>query len=364
MNGYISIDDKKYECCIIEPLTVHNPKVIITNNKIEQDYNNVWSFRYEFLKYYKSYIHRINTTLKNNVSKCPFCNYNTKDNRLYYNIEGKYKFCWSSLLYHLIKEHYYEPKNKFIQFILSLSSNNFFKISVNDMVLFEGLMLAGGLTKKFKYTKKIKVKEDNRETIKKNKQFTFSEYSGYFDIQCSNKICNIENIEISNYRRYSDDIYMVNFFFNKLENKKYIFHTHPPTPYPGSRIKTDRIVYDFPSPTDIESFIVIRNKFKIEGELVFAPEGIYIISIYDKKKPLDQYKFKSMKDYLKVFTNAYNKYKDINNVDDFYNIVAQDYHYIKDLNKVMKNYNLLIYYYPKQKINNTWSYGKIYLPLT
>ena len=94
----------------------------------------------------------------------------------------------------------------------------------------------------------------------------------------------------------------------------------------------------------------------------FLSELVY--RIYDKKKPLDQYKFKSMRDYLKVCNNAYNKYKDINNVDDFYNIVAQDYHYIKDLNKVMKNYNLLIYYYPKQKINNTWSYGKIYLPLT
>ena len=50
-------------------------------------------------------------------------------------------------------------------------------------------------------------------------------------------------------------------------------------------------------------------------------------------------------------------------VEDFYNIVAQDYTFIKELNNVMKNYNIIIYYYPKQKINNVWSYGKIYLPI-
>lgn len=363
MNCYIIINDKKYEYYCLEPLIVDNSNITIFNNKTEQKYNNVWSFRYEFLKYYKTYIKRVKTKLENKIIKCPFCEHVDKEKVIYYSTNGKNRFCWGSLTYHLIKEHLYEPKNKFIKYILSLSSLSFFKISVNNMVLFEGLMLAGGLTRKFKYNKKIKVKDKNKEMIKKEKQFTYSEYSGYFDIQCDNKICTMENVEISSYRRYNDEIYMVNFFFNKLDNKKYVFHTHPPTPQPGSRIKTDSIVYEFPSPTDIESFITMTNKYELEGELVFAPEGIYVMSRYDKKKPIKQQKFQNIGPYLKVFRYAYSKYKDIENVEDFYNIVAQDYTFIKELNNVMKNYNIIIYYYPKQKINNVWSYGKIYLPI-
>ena len=66
-----------------------------------------------------------------------------------------------------------------------------------------------------------------------------------------------------------------------------------------------------------------------------------------------------------------------NNVEPFIQIVLQKLNYdneeisvlfcsdefIKELNNVMKNYNIIIYYYPKQKINNVWSYGKIYLPI-
>ena len=68
---------------------------------------------------------------------------------------------------------------------------------------------------------------------------------------------------------------------NCLETLKsdYIFHTHPKTPYIGSRIKNG-IIYEFPSISDIIHFVDHHNNGKLLGSLVITPEGLYIIHKY------------------------------------------------------------------------------------
>lgn len=358
----IEIKNKDYQNFIcLEPKIIKSEKITY-NKQIKEIKYRLWSFRYEFLRYYKTYIQRIKTSLINDVSTCPFCGFEDKEKKIYYDIENK--FCWGSLTYHLMKKHNYEPKNRFIQFILSLSNNKFFKVEINDLIFFDGLMNSGGRTKKFKYSL-ISQQQDknkiNQET--KKKDYIYSEYSGYLDIQCRKK-CQIENIEVSNFRRPEPDIYMVNFYSNKLSNRQYIFHTHPPTPNAGSRIQTERIVYEFPSFDDIDSFIGLKRDFRIEGEIIFAPEGLYVMISRDRKKEIPNIKFKEKREYMNILNEAYYKYLKIDNEHDFYTKPAQDYKFIKDINKLLISYNIKVLYFPRElSYDYKWIYGKIYLPI-
>lgn len=58
--------------------------------------------------------------------------------------------------------------------------------------------------------------------------------------------------------------------------QKYIFHTHPTTPYIGSRFKNG-IIYEFPSIMDINHFIEHHNRGELQISMVITPEGLYII---------------------------------------------------------------------------------------
>ena len=157
---------------------------------------------------------------------------------------------------------------------------------------------------------------------------------------------------------------MVNFFFDKLENKKYVFHTHPPTPTAGGRIQKERIVYEFPSIQDIDSFLIMENKIDIEGELIFAPEGIYILSVYDFKKEFKKKPFDDTRKFSTILIESFFEYNNIKSAEEFYKSVAQDFKYVKKINELLKKYNLQVSYYPKEKYGDTkWIYGKIYLPI-
>ena len=140
---------------------------------------------------------------------------------------------------------------------------------------------------------------------------------------------------------------------------EYMFHTHPPTPYPGARAK-EGIIYEFPSINDIFHFIEHRNNGNIQGSIVIAPEGVYIIrsrgiGIDDKIIINDEDKvFNELETKLfEIQDEAIEKYgRDIKGI--FYGKVAQDKSFIKKFNKYLKNYNIKILYKPriKDKLNN------------
>jgi hypothetical protein len=343
---------------------------IVNNKKIKQinlvkkaKIFNCWSFFYEFFKIYKAYINRVSLFIENNIDICPYCGYEDKEKKIYfssYPIKNN-KFCWGSLTYHMIKKHYYEPPNSFIRYILSLSNIYYYKFQINDMLLFNSLLDLGGLTKKFKYLDK---KKKNNKDLIHIKEYKYSEFSGYLDINCKNNKCTLDNIEISMDKRYEDGIYMVNFYLNKLSNRYYIFHTHPPTPTAGGRIQTDHIIYDLPSIIDINSFLDMAKELKIQGELIFAPEGIYVLTIKDRKQPIITTRFTDRTKFYQILNEAYFKYSYIDNEYDFYNIVIKDYSFIKKLNKIYRDYNLKLLYYPKElSYDYKMIYGKIYLPI-
>jgi hypothetical protein len=45
----------------------------------------------------------------------------------------------------------------------------------------------------------------------------------------------------------------------------------------------------------------------------------------------------------------------------FYSKIAQDKTFINKFNQILKKYNIKIYYFPRMKINNMWTFGDLYL---
>ena len=115
---------------------------------------------------------------------------------------------------------------------------------------------------------------------------------------------------------------------------------------------------------DIISFLSMKVQSDVEAELIFAPEGIYVLSVYDIKKGILKTRFDHSRNYSAIINEAYDKYKNIKTEEEFYNLVIQDFKYAKKLDKLIKKYNLQLSYFPKEKTeNNKWIYGKIYLPI-
>jgi hypothetical protein len=158
----------------------------------------------------------------------------------------------------------------------------------------------------------------------------------------------------------------------------YIFHTHPKTPYFGSRLIIN-ILYEFPSISDILNFIYHHNIGILKGSIIFSPEGIYIIRKYNfdnNKIIIDENIFihnitrlyYNIYDDVSSYYASYNfkQYK-MNNyisipIEIFYNFVAQNYSFINRINSFLINYNLFIEFYSRIKINeNEWIYPDIYI---
>ena len=160
------------------------------------------------------------------------------------------------------------------------------------------------------------------------------------------------------------------FFPNSLEDAykyEYIFHTHPPTHSYGGRA-INGILYEFPSINDIFHFLDHYNNGMIQGSIIIAPEGMYIIRkhIVDNKKIfVDEDKLYN--DFNTKFFNIQNKAIDIYGISftkhDFLSSVAQDYKYINKLNNVLHKYFLHIDYYSRILEHNEWIIDTIYVPI-
>jgi hypothetical protein len=131
---------------------------------------------------------------------------------------------------------------------------------------------------------------------------------------------------------------------------EYMFHTHPPTPKEGYRAKQG-IVYEFPSISDIFHFVEHYNNGHIQGSIVIAPEGAYIIKttgigvddkiIFNNEDKI----FRELENIqFEIQNKALDKYGRNIKSETFYNKVAQDKSYIKEFNKHLKKYNIKILY--------------------
>lgn len=289
---------------------------------------------------------------------------------------------WEDGLIYYIKKFNIKPSNEFIQFIDNLyydKDNKFksikntnkkkfkinstifvrgnerlIKINHNQLRIIDALMNEGGYQKKYKY----------------GKQFVYSEHSGLLDFKNSSLQKIIINTKKSRIDSLDKEIYMPN---NMIEayDFEYMFHTHPPTPKPGSRAK-DGILYEFPSTSDIFHFIEHFNNGITQGSIIVAPEGLYIIKSHGLSN-LDE----------KIFIKNENKVENLidetmNNIQDlaiqkygiefsnnlFFSKIAQNKIYIKKLNKILNKFNINIDYKPRKKINNRWVIGDITLKIS
>ena len=344
-----------------------------------------WSFREEFLKYYEAYKPRFGCyDIRNRINKCPICKspeYEDKEPKIYFNYDYKVPYCWGSLTYHMIKEHYFEPPSSFIRNILSLSNYKFLKLNINDLNLFQGLVNIGSTKPRFKYIakQKEKIKEDiNSEEEYGKKEKAFGEYNGYFITECENQmLCNVKDVIITNDQRAinEDDrgykVYFPYIPYSEFKEKKYSFHTHPVYYDINYQFYYEGLPLLYPSEGDIDFFSEMKSSYndEVEGHLIFANEGIYFITARDKTQAVQIFDkerdklYSEKKDYIFEMRKKY--YRLIRNKNDYYKMAHKDQYLIQEMNKVLARYNLRVVFYPRELTEkNKWIYGTIYLPYT
>jgi hypothetical protein len=304
------------------------------------------------------------------IKSCPICGLKNIST-IIYSVANIY---WDDGLKHHIAQHYYKPSDDFINFlnhtkiknnqikytshnhkekekilfrmngyIMKRNKKTYVKISRNQLNILDALMIDGGFTKKY---------------VDTHNKLRWSEHAGLLDFSGSK----LDKIIVSGKTIRTDtDDHEIFLPLNMIEayDYEYMFHTHPPTPYPGARAK-EGIVYEFPSISDIFHFIEHRNNGNIQGSIIMAPEGIYIIrsqgiGIDDKIIIYDE---DSVYNHLEsvlfdIQDEALLKYgRNIKGI--FYEKVVQDKTFIKKFNKYLKEYNIKILYKPriKDKLNN------------
>lgn len=245
-------------------------------------------------------------------------------------------------------------------------------MSTNQLNILDGLYEVGS----------NQIYTEKNKNISQSKISRFSEHSGFVYFE-KNKVSNINIVSGTRVEPSDPTIYMPKNCLEALE-VNYIFHTHPKTPYIGSRIKGG-IIYEFPSISDIIHFIDHHNNGKLLGSIIVAPEGIYIIrkNNFNRKNISVDYDI-MINELEEIFTQCYNdsytKYSSINynkhKINDeiklpekiFYNKISINYDYIDKINKVLVKYDVFIDYYARTHFDKTdftsnqWIFDDIYLP--
>lgn len=255
------------------------------------------------------------------------------------------------------KKHHSHSHNYLNADMYTKYKKTYFKLSYNQLLILDALLDTGGIEKKY---------------VDKNKQLRYSEHFGLLDFD--NKRLHKIIISAETNREDKDDLeILLPSDLPDIKEYEYMFHTHPPTPYPGSRAK-DGILYEFPSVSDIYHFADHFNEGATQGSLVITPEGIYIIKAVDHVKkiiyPREQQIFdKIMKDIFDIQQLAINKYGTDFTLETFYGVISRDNEFIRMLNQVIENYwgkQIEIHLKPRSKDENTgkWILKSLLLPVT
>jgi hypothetical protein len=301
---------------------------------------------------------------------CLICKKNISN--ISYNLNHRY---WDQGYIHYIKNHKLAPTYEFRMLINGIKIVNntivnippisridysafYVNIDQNQINIMDALFKNGS--------------KKNYISLKDNAKYLYSEHTGLLQISNSGLDKIIISGRTNRISNNDPEIYLPNNDLN-IYNYEYMFHTHPSTPKPGSRIK-DGVLYEFPSINDIYNFIENYNYGITTGSIVIAPEGIYIIrrDIIDKKKVtisdpdktrklLDKYMFKIQDDAIK----KYAEYIVNNNISTkiFYSKIIKDRTFIDSFNNLLNKIHIHIDYYPRVKNNNNWIVKELSLPL-
>jgi hypothetical protein len=264
--------------------------------------------------------------------------------------------------HNIIEQELYE---KIINYKLPEYIINFNIFNTNELNIIDGLYEEGS----------YKIYIENKKNLFTSKINRFSEHYGllYFSKNRLDKIVVQTNSRVE---KNDPDIYMPENNEDTL-NVDYIFHTHPKTPYLGSRM-SNSIIYEFPSISDIIHFIEHHNRGKLLCSIVITPEGIYSIrkNIFNRDKiKLDEEIFISEIEfmYIECFQDSMLKFSKLIGIEKkdgyykipeelFYKKISIDLNFIKKINLALEKYDIAIDFYPRIKNNDKWIFPTIHLP--
>lgn len=308
-----------------------------------------------------------------NKKKCSKCQYESDIDYIYKsNIVGEKDINISYLDIHMLTEHNMIELDLYEQIgktKLDLTYE-YILLSTNNINIIDGLYEDGSKEKYIENEKNIYTSKINR----------YSEHYGIINYK-DNKVYNINVFTDMRVDKGDPIIYQPKANDNLLLCN-YIYHTHPKTPYLGSRVK-DSIIYEFPSIADIIHFIDHHNHGKLLGSLVLAPEGLYIIHKLQLNRDSIKYDIDifikevsiELKECYYKSKQVYNKMLDFsklmrnNNVkipeNFFYKNISTNFQYIDKINQFLSRYGLFIDFYPRIKLSGTdeWILPDIYLPI-
>lgn len=235
-------------------------------------------------------------------------------------------------------------------------SKRYIKITQNQLQIFDALLYDGGVKK----------------YVDSGGNLRYSEHAGIFDFDKTK----LERLIVSGHStREDEDDTDILFPKDSVEalDYEYIFHTHPPTPYPGARAQ-DGILYEFPSISDLYHFAYHHNDGQIQGSMIIAPEGIYVIRLKKNVKYIDYPSKKVSKKMEMLHTKIQNIALQKHGADYvaetrqqyYYEKVAQDKQFIKMFNKLIQKYfhpQLEITYKPREydDLSNKWIIKNLYV---
>ena len=239
----------------------------------------------------------------------------------------------------------YEIKTK----ILKEHEERYIKISKNQLRILESLYLDGSKDKKY---------FDSKNKLR------YTEHSGLLDFGKSR----LQRIIINAKQNISDKQDHTILLPDNMPDAidfEYIFHTHPATPTPTSRI-VEGILYEFPSISDLLHFAEHHNEGRTQGSIIITPEGLYIIKCINNKSKINIENENRLINYLQeeidiIQDKALNKYINNISVKTFYKKIINDSSFISMYNELIKSINLKIFYKPRIKYNNKWILDDLYL---
>lgn len=268
---------------------------------------------------------------------------------------------------HLLINHNminYKLYKKICELKLSLIIINYCLLNTNGLNIIDSLYEEGS----------NKIYIENSKNIYNSKINRFSEHSGF--IYFNNY--KLDKIIVLNDSRIDKNDPLIYLPQNSLEALKvdYIFHTHPKTPFIGSR-SIDGIIYEFPSISDILHFIEHHNSGKLLGSIVITPEGIYIIHKLNFNRSIIKLDYDIfINDIEKTYIHCYNEsiykynsfiksFKNKSKISYFYKTIAQNFEYINIINKSLSNYDIYIDYFPRVNLQGSdhWIFPNIYVPI-
>ena len=233
------------------------------------------------------------------------------------------------------------PKYRFV------GKTKVFTIEKNDLFVLDALMHDGS-QQKYSHT---------------STNLKYSEHGGLLDFDKHG----LERIIVTTHKetdKTDPEIYFPT-VTDDADDYEFMYHTHPPTPTPGARAKIG-VVYEIPSLSDINTFIITYLEGKTQGSIIVAPEGFYVIRALKKKLKPEEYQLDELMNSIMYMNYKYaEKYKFHVTVDIFYKKIITNNKLqikLKQLIEKYTNKEITIDYFKRKKDSNgNWVVNKLYL---